>query len=123
MYHVTDLTANHIIAGTRPQLDYTLEDEAGDVITGALTTQTATIYDAKSRKALPGWAVDTDIDGEEGNLVTAGVGVWTLPAAATAMIGNGEVEDHIIAIKFTYGSGRVGEHHIKIQVYRSAPTS
>ncbi len=116
MSHVTDLTADHVIEGATPRIDYTLKDEAGDTITSSLDTQTATIYDKATGDAVGTWT-DKDISGAEGNLVTSGVGVWTLPTSATAMVGTGESEVHRIAMKFTYNSGKVGRHWIDFRVY------
>lgn len=119
MPHETDLTATHFVEGSTPRIGYTLKDEAGATITSALTTQEASIYDEATGTVVPTWT-DKDIDGAEGNSVASGVGTWDLPVSATAKIGNNEFEDHIIAMKFTYGSGRVGKHLIKVRVYRQA---
>ena len=116
MPHETDLTATHFIEGSTPRIGYTLKDEAGATITAALTTQLASIYHAKSKAPLTGWT-DTDIKGLQGNSVTAGVGTWDLPTSATAKLTKAEFEDLIVAMKFTYGIGRVGKHFIKIRVY------
>lgn len=118
MAHETDLTATHFIEGSTPRITYTLKDEAGAVITAALTTQEASIYDAKSKQALSAAWTDMDINGAQGNSVTDGIGTWDLPAAATARIGGDEVEDHIILMKFTYGVDRVGKHKVKVQIHR-----
>ena len=117
MAHETDLTATHFIEGSTPRIGYTLKDEADAIITSALTTQIVTIYDAKSKQPLTGWT-DKDIKGANGNSVVAGVGTWDLPAAATAKFGNDEFEEHILAMAFTYGVGRVGKHDIKVRIYR-----
>ena len=116
MSHETDLTATHFIEGSTPRITYTLKDEAGATITSALTTQLASIYDAKSKAVVGTWT-DTDIDGLQGNAVVSGVGTWDLPADATAKLAKAEFEDHIIAMRFTYGNARVGKHFIKIRVY------
>ena len=117
MAHETDLRAEHFIQGSTPRITYTLKDEAGDTITSALTTQVATIYDATSKAAIPGWT-DEDIDGLQGNSVVSGVGTWDLPADATAKLTNADVEDHVIAMTATYGTGRVLKHDILIRVHR-----
>jgi hypothetical protein len=120
MAHETDLRKTHFIEGSTPRITYTLKDEAGAVITGALTTQTASIYDEATGTVIgtdPDDWENVDIDGAEGNAVVAGVGTWDLPASATAKIGSDTYEDHIIAMKFTYGVGRVGKHWIKVRVY------
>lgn len=118
MSHSTDLTESDFVAGSTPQIDYTLKDGDGNIITTALATQTATIYDEPTGALLTGWDTGTDIDGANGNTVTAGVGVWDLPPAATAMIGSQDTENHIISINFTYGTGRVGIHLIRVRVHR-----
>jgi hypothetical protein len=117
MSHQTDLRTNHFIEGSTPQIRYVLKDEDGVTITTALTTQEASIYDVASGLAVGTWT-DKDIDGAEGNLVTSGSGVWDLPASATAKVGDSEFEDHIIAMKFTYGTGRVGKHFILVKVMK-----
>ncbi len=116
MSHATDLTADHVIAGATPRLGYTLKDAGGSTITSALTTQTATIWDKATGDVVGVWT-DRDINGANGNLVTSGVGVWTLPTSATAMVGTGESEVHRIAMHFTYDSDKVGRHWIDFRVY------
>lgn len=116
MSHETDLRSSHFIEGSTPQITYTLKDENGDIITAGLTTQEASIYDVATGNAIGDWT-DKDIKQTNGNLVTNGVGVWDLPADATAKDGTTEFEDHIIAMKFTYGVGRVGKHWILVKVY------
>ncbi|MEE8551491.1 MAG: hypothetical protein V3T08_09600 [Gemmatimonadota bacterium] len=118
MAHEEDLRAKHFIAGSTPQITYKLEKEDGQPLDSALTTMTASIYDAKSKAALTDW-IDKDILEKEGNTVVGfDTGTWDLPADATGMIGNGAVEDHVIAVTFTYGSGRVGKKWLLIRVHK-----
>lgn len=98
---------------TTPQITYLLIDEDGNQITSALTTQTCTIENEADGVNV---VADQDIKETNGNVNTAGSVVWDLPAAFTAKTGTEEFEDHIIAIKFTYGSGRVGEAWIRTRV-------
>lgn len=115
MSHQTNLRENEFIEGTTPQLTYTLKDENGDVITSSLDTQEASIYDAATGKAVGTWT-DKDIDGTNGNSVTLGIGTWLLPVDATAKLTTAVTEDHVIAMKFTYNSGRVGKHWILVRI-------
>lgn len=118
MPHVTDLTADHIIEGATPRITYTLKDAAGAVITGALDTQLATIYDLATGDVVGIWD-DLDINGAQGNTVTLGIGAWDLPTSATAKLDTSkEMETHRIAMKFTYESGKVGRHWMDIRIYR-----
>ena len=119
MPHETDLTSKHFIEGTTPRIGYTLEGADGETITAALGAQTATIYDVKSKTAIPGWT-DKDIKGLQGNVVTSGVGVWDLPVDATVKLTTAKSEIHIIAMKFTYATDRVGKHDIKMQIRERA---
>ncbi len=116
MSHTTDLRSEEFIEGTTPEITYTLQDEAGATITAALDTQTATIYNRQTGAALPTWTADTNIDGAQGNLVTSGVGVWLLPTTATTKTDSAQSEELVIAIEFTYNSGRVGKHWLLVRV-------
>ena len=117
MPHQTDQRSKHLIEGSTFRLDYTLKDENGDTITAALDAQSATIYDEATGVAIPSWT-DEDIKGLQGNVVTSGVGVWDLPASASAKLNDSEFEEHIVAIKSEYGSSRVLKHFIRFRVYR-----
>lgn len=117
MAHETDLRKTHFVEGSTPRIGYTLKDAADATITTALDTQEASIYDVATGTVVPTWT-DLDISGAQGNTVTSGVGVWDLPASATAKIGTDEYEDHVIAIKGTYDTDKVLKHFILIRVYR-----
>ena len=118
MSHVTDLRIDHIIEGATPRITYTLKDGAGDVITAALDTQVATIYDSHTGDVVGIWD-DLDIKGSRGNSVTLGVGTWDVPITATAKLDTTkEVEDHVIAMRFTYDTDKVGRHWMYIRIYR-----
>ena len=118
MPHETDRTNKHFIEGSTPQVAYKLKKEDGQPLDSALTSMTASIYDAKSKAALTGWT-DKDILEKEGNTIVGfDTGTWNLPADATAKLTNADVEDHVIAIKFTYGTARVGWHWILVQIHR-----
>ena len=117
MSHETDLTNVHFIKGTTPKITYTLKDEDGNIITQALTAQTASIYDLSTGTVVPSWT-DLDINGAQGNEVTSGLGVWNLPTTATAKIDDTkDFEVHVIAMEFTYGLGRGGKHFMLVKIY------
>lgn len=118
MPHETDLTDFHFLKGTTPRLDYTLVDENGDNIVANLDTHTASIYDKTSKVSIPTW-IDKDIKSAEGNLVVLGVGVWILPTSATVKLTTDIWEDHVIAMEFTYNSGKVGIHNFVIRIYEN----
>lgn len=104
--------------GTTPRITYELRDGANAKITAALDSQTVTIYDLKTGKAVPSWT-DKDIDGANGNLVSSGDGTWDLPASATAMLDDRmEYEIHVIAMRFTYDTDKVGKHRILVRIRR-----
>ena len=117
MSHQTDLRTDEFIEGTTPELTYTLKDEKGDIITIALDSQSASIYDPATGTVVPTWT-DKDINNANGNVITEGVCVWDLPASATAKINDSEKEDHTIAVKGTYDTDKVVKHFIRFQVYR-----
>lgn len=117
MPHITDLTHLHFIEGSTPRLEYEVLDADKKLIVSPLTTHTVTIYDEALGIVTPGFVDGTDIQGLLGNIVTNGKGVWNMPATATVKIGDDEFEDKIIAMKWTYGSGRVGRHWIRVRIY------
>lgn len=118
MAHLDDKRADHFIEGSTPRLGFTLTDAAGNAITSAMDTLEATIYDEDSETVVPTWT-DLDINNANGNVITAGVCVWDLPASGSAKIDDTkDSEDHIIAIKGTYDTNKVVKHMLFVRVIR-----
>lgn len=115
MPHETDLRSSEFIEGSTPELTYTLKDEKGDLITASLDSQSATIYDPATGLPVGDWT-DKDILETNGNSVTAGIGTWLFPTDATAKLTDRVTEDRIVAMKFTYGAGRVGKVWIRMRI-------